>query len=231
MSAPGSTTATARGRRLLIALCAVLAGGALALWGSGQLTWFTGVVSTPARGDVAVSATGAQVQPALTGVALLAVAAVAASVAVSGVARRVLGLIVALAGLAAGGAALATVMAAPSTDRLAALSGVTVGAGGSVTQPPAEVTHTTAAPWLALLGAVLVLVAGVVLIVRAGRLPRLGSRYSAPGARRPVVDPERAAWQELDAGRDPTVDPGDGIGAGGPAGRAGPDDEPPTRAV
>ncbi|CAA9401469.1 MAG: hypothetical protein AVDCRST_MAG66-1483, partial [uncultured Pseudonocardia sp.] len=37
------------------------------------------------------------------------------------------------------------------------------------------------------------------------RLPRLGTRYAAPGARRPPpTDPDRAAWQDLDAGRDPT---------------------------
>ncbi|MCW2633046.1 MAG: hypothetical protein JWR88_2008, partial [Pseudonocardia sp.] len=59
----------------------------------------------------------------------------------------------------------------------------------------------TEAP-LALAGCVLLAAAGVLLGWRGHTMPRLGSRYAAPGSRR--TDPDLAAWQALDAGRDPT---------------------------
>jgi hypothetical protein len=65
-------------------------------------------------------------------------------------------------------------------------------------------TATTPAPWLAVLGGAVLLAVGLVVLVRERRLPRLGARYAAPGARPAPTDPDRAAWQDLDAGRDPT---------------------------
>jgi hypothetical protein len=58
----------------------------------------------------------------------------------------------------------------------------------------------------AALGAILLLAAGVALVVADRRLPRLGARYAARPAHEPT-DPDRAAWDALDAGRDPTADP------------------------
>jgi hypothetical protein len=65
----------------------------------------------------------------------------------------------------------------------------------------------TGAPLLAVAGALVLLATGIVVLVRERRLPRLGARYAAPGGRRVERDPARAAWEELDEGRDPTVDP------------------------
>jgi hypothetical protein len=79
-------------------------------------------------------------------------------------------------------------------------------------------TDATGAPLLAVAGAVALLAVGVVVLVLERRLPRLGARYAAPGERRVERDPDRAAWQELDEGRDPTVDP-----AEAPPGDAGDD--------
>jgi hypothetical protein len=62
-----------------------------------------------------------------------------------------------------------------------------------------------AGPVPAALGATLLLAAGVALVVADRRLPRLGTRYSARPAREPT-DPDRAAWDALDAGLDPTAD-------------------------
>ncbi|MBA2309010.1 MAG: Trp biosynthesis-associated membrane protein [Pseudonocardiales bacterium] len=55
---------------------------------------------------------------------------------------------------------------------------------------------------LALTGCVLLAAAGALLAWRGQAMPRLGSRYAAPGSRPP--DPDLAAWRALDAGRDPT---------------------------
>jgi uncharacterized membrane protein (TIGR02234 family) len=189
------------GRRLAV-VCLGLLAGALAMWGSTRLTWASAVVAT-ARGPVPAEATGAGIAPSLTGVAVLAVAAVAASVAVSGIARRALGLIVVLAGGASAWVAFDSWLSPPDAATLLRLSGT------ASTEPVGDVVVAqNAAPWLAVLGGLVVLAAGVVLVVADRSLPRMGARYAAPGAEKSVVDPDRAAWDALDEGRDPTVDPG-----------------------
>ncbi|MBN9107840.1 MAG: Trp biosynthesis-associated membrane protein [Pseudonocardia sp.] len=207
------------GRRRLLVVCAALAVGALATWGGARPTWFSATVPT-VRGDVAATATGVQVQPVPTGLALLAVAGIAAAVAVSGVARRVLGGLLALVAAATVWAVVATLVSPPSPARLAQLAGLTVtpGAAGGVSG--------TAAPALTLAGAVVVGAAGVLLLLRDNGMPRLGARYDAPSAQgRPrQADPDRTAWEELDAGRDPTVGP-----APGSAADRGPDPRPDPR--
>jgi hypothetical protein len=142
----------------------------------------------------------AQAAPWLGGVALLALAGIGGVVATGGVPRRLVGALLGLAGVGVLGFALRAMLG----------------------------TGVTAAPLLAVAGAAMLLAVGVLVLVRERRLPRLGARYAAPGERRAERDPDRAAWQELDAGRDPTVDP-----AFGPPGDAGddPGDGPRNSAV
>jgi uncharacterized membrane protein (TIGR02234 family) len=215
------------GRRLLTVAVGLLLGAA-ATWGASRLDWFTATVST-ARGPVDVAATGAQLTPVPGGMALVAAAGVAAAVAVSGVARRVLGGLLAAAALGTGWAVGATAAVRPGAARLADLSGVAVAPGAA-----AAPVVGTAAPVLALAGALAVFLAGLLLVVRERGMPRLGARYAAPADGRRPTDPDRAAWEELDAGGDPTVDgPGPGDEAPGVAGeaRGGPDRGPGERAV
>ncbi|GAY10585.1 tryptophan-associated membrane protein [Pseudonocardia sp. N23] len=183
-------------------MCAALAVGALATWGGARPTWFSATVPT-VRGDVEAAASGIQVQPVPTALALLAAAGIAAAVAVSGVARRVLGGLLALVAVVTVWAVVATCVSPPTAARLAQLAGLTVapGAAGDVSG--------TAAPVITLVGAVLVGAAGALLALREKGMPRLGARYDAPSAqRRPApADPDRAAWEDLDAGRDPTLGP------------------------
>lgn len=183
--------------------------GAGALWGAGSADWFVLEVPTATRGTVELGATGAQLQPVVTAVAALLVAAVAALVALSGIARRVLGVLVGLAGVAAVVLTLRLVAVPPSAVELAsARSGLTApnapAGSGAVSATPW--------PWLAVAGGVVVLAAAVLLVVREPRLPRLGARYAAPGTRAATTptDPDRAAWERLDAGGDPTVGPREG---------------------
>lgn len=224
------------GRRRLLLICVGLAAAALALWGSSRLTWFSATVTTPTRGTVALAATGGDLVPALSGVALLALAAVAAAVAVSGVARRVLGVLLLAAAIGTGVAVVAEVAGPPSVEELVALLHVSLGSDPTATLPQAPV-GVTLAPWLGVVGTVLLLAAGAALLAGERGLPRLGGRYAAPGARRPAADPDRAAWQELDAGRDPTVDDTDDTDGAGDAtdGAARPDIRPggesPTKRV
>jgi uncharacterized membrane protein (TIGR02234 family) len=187
--------------RLLGGACAGLVASAAALWGASEATWYRVSTTVAGRPEQLVDFTGAQVRPSSGGVALLALAGIAGVVATGGPLRRVVGALLALAGAAVAGTAVLSLLVSPfATDGSlpAAPPGVAVDA---LRQAP---TETTAAPWLAVLGGVLLLVVGLLVLVRERRLPRLGARYAAPGARPAPTDPDRAAWQDLDAGRDPT---------------------------
>lgn len=194
------------GRRTLGWVCGGSVGAAALLWGATAVTWY--VVEPSGRPSVALD--GTQVAPLLTGLSLLALAGVAGIVATGGVLRRVLGGLLAVAGGAVGVIALRG-LSAPAIGELPLPSGVDVPAG--------RVAVAAAGPVLALAGGVMLLLVGMVVAVRERRLPRFGARFAAPGARPVEVDPDRAAWQDLDAGRDPTAgsaahrgdDPGDGV--------------------
>lgn len=191
-------------RRSLGLACLLLLAGAGTSWVAGMLTWFSVEVPTATRGTVGSSVTGAQIQPTVTAVAAVLLAAVAATVALSGIARRVLGVLVALAGVAAGWTTVARVAAPPTPAELvSARAGLNTGG-----QPVGTSAVSTAAgPWVALAAAVLAVAAGVLLVVRERRMARLGARYAAPGSSAEPSDPDRAAWEQLDGGDDPTVGP------------------------
>jgi Tryptophan-associated transmembrane protein (Trp_oprn_chp) len=59
--------------------------------------------------------------------------------------------------------------------------------------------------WTALLGALSLVVAGVLVVRFAAALPTLGARYRSANARRDSHDPEKDMWDGLSEGRDPTV--------------------------
>ncbi|GAA1837877.1 hypothetical protein GCM10009836_15810 [Pseudonocardia ailaonensis] len=212
--------------RLFGFLALTLLLGALALWGSTRLTWASTEVAVTGHGTtgtVPIDADGAQLAPGLIGIAVLAVAAVAAAIAVSGIARRVLGVIVVLAGAAGVYLALAGWLSPPTAAEIPRLTGTA--AAGAAPIPGATVA-TTAAPLLGVLGGLLVLGGGVLLLLADKRLPRMGARYEAPGTGRPV-DAERSAWEELDAGVDPTTE---GTYAGAERDERGPGGSPRTGA-
>ncbi|MEV8436666.1 Trp biosynthesis-associated membrane protein [Actinosynnema sp. NPDC051121] len=77
-------------RRPLWIVVALLLLAAVALWGASAMSW-----------DASADRSGGDVVPALTPLALLCLAAIAAVVALSGWVRRVLGVVVLLAGAAA----------------------------------------------------------------------------------------------------------------------------------
>jgi len=191
------------GSRLLLLVCLALAGAAGALEGAARVAWFTGGVDAVGRGTVTVTADGADLLPALSAVALLALSAVAAAIAVAGPARRVLGAVVVAAGGYVGVLVVRLLLSPPPPAALAALPGAP--AGGTAV---ADSVALRPGPAPAALGAILLLSAGVALVVADRRLPRLGARYAARPAHEPT-DPDRAAWDALDAGRDPTADPAD----------------------
>ena len=217
-----------RSRRTLGLTAVVLAVAALALWGSSRGTWVSATWSDPLRGTVVATASGAETEPVLVPWALLALAAIAGVLATSGWGRRLVGVVVALAGLVAVWRAGAGFVAPePAALPAAARRPGTV----------AGVESAVGWPLLAAFGAVLMLTAGAVVTWRAGTLPRLGARYEAPrlgatAASTPAaattgdpappvrVDADRQLWDALDEGRDPT-DTGEAPPTTDPSGRRG----------
>jgi hypothetical protein len=163
--------------------------GAVALWGASRMTWAATFRDAGVRGMVLDTRHGAEEAVSLVPLAVLAVAGVAGMVATGGWARRVLGLILVLAGL---GACWAGV------DGLR-LSGYPAGipAGQIITG------HL-----LAVLGGILVLAGGLLGTRNAGRMPRLGARYAAPGGKTKATDPDAELWEALSDGDDPTATEG-----------------------
>ncbi|SHF32007.1 Trp biosynthesis-associated membrane protein [Streptoalloteichus hindustanus] len=187
----------AGGRRPLwvVVLLLVLAAGAL--WGSSRLAWLAEVVERPGGGVGVTVREGADHNPALVPLALLALAAIAAAVATGGWARRVLGaLLVVVAGAALWLTVLQPGPGSGWSDHLGA-------------QQVAKVRDADAQrPWamaLAGAGGGLVLAAGVLLVLRGHRMPRMGEKYRTPSASTRPVDPQRRMWDALDAGDDPTA--------------------------
>ncbi|GAB3905660.1 Trp biosynthesis-associated membrane protein [Kibdelosporangium lantanae] len=146
-------------RRPLWIVTTLLLAAAALLWGASRLPWGTETPAAPVP------------------LALLALAAIAGVLATSGWARPVVGVLVALAGLAAGWTAFD---------------------GG--------LAHGVGARVLALVGALVLVGAGVVLVRSGQRMPRLGGSYQTPAAARGNEPPDKELWRALSEGKDPTVE-------------------------
>lgn len=179
------TTTPRPSRRPLWMMVVALLLGALALWGAAKLTWYAEFRDGGVRGTVLYRETGEQRATALVPLALLALAGVAGLIATGGWARRVLGAVLALAGVAAGWAGVAGVRFTGWADGL-------------------PVTQMLLGRGLAVLGGILVAAGGLAAIKGAGRGARLGAKYAAPATRKKVRDPDAELWEALSEGEDPT---------------------------
>lgn len=142
-----------------------------------------------------VEVTGAALAPLASAAAVVALAGVLAVLVARSWGRRVVGLLV----LVVAGAGLVQVgsVLADRVGRARAWWAVEVGAAAQTA------TAATTAWSVAAAGALLVLVvAGVVVLARAGAWAGLSGRYETPGRAMSSGDP----WRALDEGEDPTVD-------------------------
>ena len=200
---------------------ALLVVAAACLWGASRMTWvrvtsFDGLGES--RTDELLGSTWAA---ATTPLALVLVAAIAASFAVRGWASRVLALLIAVVAVAAAIPAVRLLTAGASDSESAALAELPARAQVSMTEVsvlPAIVT---------LVGAVCAFAAAVISIRKTFAPQVLSSKYDAPAVRRDEVArrarttasgagvqdegedlTERMMWDALDAGEDPTDESG-----------------------
>jgi uncharacterized membrane protein (TIGR02234 family) len=168
-------------------------------------TWQTITTPRPAPQPADVlHVTGRTIDSASTALALVALAGVVAVLATRGLARRIVGGVIALAGVGLVWRAIASsgAVGAAHARSIVADHHKTVTLGTNVV--PIVTTHGLW-PVLSAICGVLVLVAGGLVAWRGTRWQAMSARYEAQPARE--VDPAKAAaslWSALDRGEDPT---------------------------
>lgn len=200
---PGTDTTVARAgerRELAGTVLLMVLGGALILLAAGR-SWVTATVPRqlpfPA---LRLALTGHALHPPLTGLAVVALIAAVVVLVVGGWLRRALGVLVLLLAGWSGWYAVRGI-GGPSTGRVLQL------AGDRLSQPSGRPVVQSHPVWavLTLIGAVCLLLAGLMLLARSGGW-RIGlsSRYGAPAEAAAAGDP----WRQLDRGEDPTIQDG-----------------------
>jgi uncharacterized membrane protein (TIGR02234 family) len=184
---PAAEAAARRRERMAAAGCGAL--GAAGMLLAVSRPWVHAVVQHPLAGRLAVEASGRESAPVVAAVALVALAGAVAVLTLRTVGRLVAGLVLVLGGAAAATAAVGVVRT-PSDALRSVVSTATGRSGGTL-----PVAEQTAWPWVALAGAALVAVGGVLAVVRARRWGGLPGRYDAPLARNPVASDQVAAAQ------------------------------------
>ncbi|KOG35733.1 TIGR02234 family membrane protein [Streptomyces resistomycificus] len=187
---------------LAAALLSGALGAAVALLATRQ-RWSQGT-ATVAGGDFPLTAKGSDVTGVPASLAIVGLAALVAVFAVRRAGRFMVAAVLALSGAGIIAAALLGVNDSSALDEQAAQ------ASGDTSATVDTLSHT-AWPYVAAVGGVLLLLAGL-LALRYGRLwPAMSGRYERSGAprprrRAPSVDPDRPEdmWKALDRGEDPT---------------------------
>jgi uncharacterized membrane protein (TIGR02234 family) len=204
------------GRRALpVAVLACLAGAGLVLLAAGQ-PWARATAGGGPAGVVTVQVSGADVIAVVSGLGVLALAGSVALLATRRLGRRLVGTVLALAGLGIVVGALAG-----RADPGPALRETAGKATGRIGAPVTDVV-TTGWPWPAVAGGLLVLAVGVAAAVLGPGWSVMSSRYERDGGAaalaagpatgapertsgEPATTPTRDAWAALDQGTDPTV--------------------------
>jgi uncharacterized membrane protein (TIGR02234 family) len=190
------------GRRLLTyTVGSCLVGAGLALFAATRV-WSVQVIARPGLSDLRTARTGGAEVPWLTALALVALAGAGALLATRGVLRRVLGVLLLLAG------------AGTAAGAVAGRAALDAGAAG---------TGAVVWPVACVAGGAAVMLGGWWTVRHGHRWPALGARYERPATAVPATRPAasvddqagvdadqagvdtRVAWDALDRGEDPTA--------------------------
>ncbi len=214
-------------REYVLVLGAAAAGGVLVLLSVRQ-GWAQVVTAAPAplpSGSAPVR--GQDLVPVAGALAVVSLAALAAVIATRGLARRLVGMLLAVSGALT---VLVVSTRVSTADVLAAVHGTAVSQAGSATAgggtgaaagaiPGGSTSGVSVAahvvmagfPWrpLAVLGGLAVLAAGVLVAWRGPRWPAMSGRYDRTGGGKPQHVADTATlWEALSRGVDPTEQPG-----------------------
>lgn len=187
---------------LVLLLCVL---GAGAVFGAGSQEWVDLSVRRQGRlAPLARGFSGNDAESALIALALVALAGGLALLATRGWARVAVGVL-----LIADGALVAWrsvgYLTGPSQGRAEDLLLPDGGhAAGVDASQQIAITGHALWPAFAVVGAVLIVLAGAVVVGRARRWPGMGARYEAPAARSDEPAGDRQLWDALDRGDDPT---------------------------
>lgn len=214
MSADAPTPDTDRGARadgrsklLLIVAIAVLSGLTLA---AATQTWVAVDLVTGAAAVDGVTATGQSLSPALSPIAIAALASALVLTIAGPLFRRVLGGLVAVLGVGILLVAL-TVASDPRASARSSIAAVT-GLSGDAQYTVVDAAQSTGWPIVAMIAGPLLALAGLAVILLSGRWRAGGRKYQSQGGNRPAraanERPDRIAdWDALSDGDDPTHTP------------------------
>ncbi|WP_019854682.1 Trp biosynthesis-associated membrane protein [Actinopolyspora mortivallis] len=202
----GEATGEPRPRRGgLLAVCVIgILASAVGLWAAGSLVWLRQRYDTPFSGESVAEVSGSVVRGELSPLALATLAAIAAVLATGGILRRLIGLVVVAEAVLLGWRLFDW---ADGPRGVAEIPGTPPGS-----RPLAVEEVSLFGPALMGASAVVLLVCGLLVLVAARRMPAMGARYSAPRQGGQTRDPQLRAWEDLDEGRDPTIDGDAGTG-------------------
>ena len=195
-------------RARLVGVLAVLAAGAIGVIAATQ-TWLDVTLADGASDTLAVS--GADAVPLLTPLSLAALAIGAALTIVGTVLRYILGALTLLIGGALAYVVGRIVFTQPVDAVAGAVTDATGIAGGAVASLVSGISET---PWpvIALVAAVVLTLAGVFVLVTAGRWRESARRFRTDAAAAGHMPGEASAkpdaidsWDELSRGEDPTA--------------------------
>ena len=221
----GPVSGGASAREYALVLGAAAAGAMLVLLSVRQ-GWaqVTSAAPAPLPGST-VPVRGQDLVPAAGALAVASLAGLAAVIATRGLARRLVGVFLAVSGALT--ALLVSVRVGPA-DVLAAAHGLAASSAGSATAGdgqagpgavPGGIPGISAAahvvmagfPWrpLAAVGGLAVLAAGILVAWRGPRWPAMSGRYGRAGGGKPQPVADTATlWESLSRGVDPTEQPG-----------------------
>lgn len=205
---PPTASGSASRRALGVALLGGATGATLVLIAAGQ-TWAEGRTSF-GGGTISLQVTGSDVTGLPSALALVGLAALVAVFAVRRGGRKAVATLLALCGL---GVTVSALASGGDTDALDEQAAEGTGLVGSTAE---QVSHSG---WLyvAALGGLLLLLAGVLALRFGASWPAMGGRYERAGGAERTAAARRASrpeepeelWKALDRGEDPTAPPSD----------------------
>lgn len=175
------------------ALSILLLSSAAVVIAAGR-TWVKVWFEDPGMPVVSITLSGSQLQPVISGLGAAAVAAVLGIMATKGLARRIIGAVVALLGIGI----LYSALRLKATISSHVSPAITEAVGRNVDSFEFSFNNLV---WVPVIGGFGVIVSGAVFLLRDFASSKMSGRYE----RKRTSTDELSPWQSLDNGIDPTI--------------------------